>query len=112
MNQNLRVRLRGEAVAAERQALAEVAIVVHLAVEDDRDVLGFVPDGLVAARHIDNAQSAHPQRESRGARISGQEALVIRPAMPHRSGHGANARFCLRRPRSKRDAADTAHATV
>src|ERR1700682_1347546 len=45
MNQNLRVRLGGEAVTAERQALAQVAIVVQLAVEDDGDVLGFVLGG-------------------------------------------------------------------
>jgi len=82
MNQNLRVRLRGEAVAAKRQALAQIAIVVQLAVEDDRDVLGFVPEGLVAAGQIDNAQPAHPQCETRRARIAGKKPSSSGPRWP------------------------------
>src|SRR6202158_5718519 len=42
MNQNLSVRLRGEVVTAERQALAPVGVGVQLAVEDDRDRLCVV----------------------------------------------------------------------
>ena len=49
MNEYLRVRLRGEAMTKKRQTLSQVAIVIQLAVEDDCDVLGLVPDGLVAA---------------------------------------------------------------
>ena len=112
VNENFRIRLRCEAVAAKRQALSQVAIVVKLAVEDHRHVFGFVPDGLMAAGQVDDAQPAHPQCEPRRARISRKKALVIGTALAHRGGHGANARFCFPSPRSKRDAAYTAHAIV
>src|ERR1700694_4671665 len=112
MNQNLSVRLRGEVVTAERQALAQVAIVVQLAVEDDRDVLGFVPGGLVAAGQIDDAQPAHPQCESRRPRIAGKKSFFIRTAMFHRRGHRAHARLGISVARSESDAAYAAHATL
>jgi len=58
-------------VAAERQSLAQVAVVVKLAVEDDRDVLGFVPEGLAAAGEVNDAQPAHPKGESGRTRVAG-----------------------------------------
>ena len=112
MNENFRVRLGGQAVTAERQALAQVAIVVQLTVENDRDVLGFVPGGLVAASQIDDAQPAHPQCESRRPRIAGKKAFFIRTAMFHRRGHRSHARFGICVARSEGDAADAAHATL
>src|SRR5712664_3645426 len=112
MNENFRVRLRDEAVTAERQALAQVAIVVQLAVEDDRDVLGFVPGGLVTAGQINDAQPAHPQCKSWRPRITGKKAFFIRTAMLHRRGHRAHARLGIRVARSEGDAAYAAHATV
>ncbi len=112
MNQYLGIRLRGEAMTAERQSLAQVAIVVQLAVEDDRDVLGFVPDRLVAAGQIDDAQPAHPQCESRRPRIVGKNAFFIRAAMAHRRGHSPHARLRICAARSEGDAAYAAHATL
>src|SRR5437660_9265176 len=112
MNQNLRVRLCGEVVTAERQLLAQVAIVVQLTVEDDRDILGFVPGGLVAAGQIDDAQPAHPQCKSRRPRIAGKKPFFIRTAMVHRRGHRPYARLSAGAARSERDAAYSAHATV
>ena len=93
VNQNLRVRLRGKPMAAERKPLAQFAIVVQLAVEEDGDVLGFVPNGLVAARKIDDAQTAHAEREPRRARIACEKTFLIGAAMAHRGGHHTHARF-------------------
>ena len=112
MNEYLRVRLCDEVVTAEHEALAQVAIVVQLAIEDDRDILGFVPGGLVASGQIDDAQPAHPQCKSRRPRIAGKKPFFIRTAMVHRRGHRPYARLSVCAARSERDAAYTAHATV
>ena len=96
VNQNLGVRLRGKAVTTERQPLAQVAIVVQLTVEDDRYILGFVPGGLVAAGQVDDAQPAHPQRESGRARVAGKKAFCVGTSMTHRRGHRTHARFRFR----------------
>ena len=55
MHEYFGVGLRGEAVAAKKEGFTQLAIVVEFAVENDRDVVGFVPDGLVAAGQINNA---------------------------------------------------------
>ncbi len=99
-------------MTAKRQPLAQIAIVVQLAVEDDRDVLGFIPGGLVAAGQVDDAQPAHSQRESRSTRVTDKKAFFVRTAMAHRRGHRTHARFSLSVARTESDAANTAHATV
>ena len=67
---------------------------------------------LVAAREIDNAQPAHPQCESRCARIADQKPRFVRATMAHRQSHRAHARFGIRAARNEGGAAYSAHATV
>ena len=82
-------------MAAERKPLAQFAIVIQLAVEEDGNVLGFVPNGLVAARKIDDAQTAHAEREPWRACIACEKTFLIGTAVAHHGGHHARARFRL-----------------
>ena len=99
-------------MTAKRQALAQVAIVIQFAIEDDRDVFGFVPGGLVTAGQIDDAQPAHPQSKSRRPRLTNKKAFFIRAAMAHRRGHRPDARLCIGAARREGDATYATHATV
>src|SRR5690242_2859777 len=112
MDQDLRVGLRGKAVPAQDQALTQLAVAVQLAVEDDGDVLGFVPDGLLAAGEVDNAQPAHPQSKARRARLVKEESFFIGTAMAQGRGHRLHSRLRLRIARSESDSADPAHAIL
>ncbi len=97
---------------AKDQALAQFAIVVELAVEDYSDVFGFVPEGLVSAGQINDAQPAHPQGESWRAPIANQKSFFIRATVAHRCGHRAHTQLRFGVARGKGDSADAAHATV
>ena len=58
---------------ARSQALAQLAVVVDLAVEDDRDRAVLVEDRLVAGGEVDDAQALDPEadaRRRRGVRAS------------------------------------------
>ncbi len=65
------------------QALAEIVMVVDLAVEHDRRRIVFVENRLVATRHVDDAQPA--KREARN--IVDQQAAVVRAAVDDRFAH-------------------------
>ena len=75
------------------QRVAQIPVVIQLAVENYRDVASFIPNGLVAAGQVDNAQPPHPQSQSWRARFVHQKAFAIRPAMRHGRGHRTNARL-------------------
>src|SRR5215475_4472070 len=51
------------AMPASLQILSQLQVVVNLAVEDDRERMIFVTDGLVAGREVDDAEAAHPQSD-------------------------------------------------
>src|SRR5260370_10096392 len=104
--------MSSKAVTAKRQPLAQIAIVVQLAVEDDRDVLGFIPGGLVAAGQVDDSQPAHSQRESRSTRVTDNKAFFVPTALAHRRGHRNHSRFSLSVSRTERAAPNTAHPAV
>jgi len=99
-------------LALALQLIAELSVVVDLAVEHHGDRPVLVVDRLVAAGQIDDAQPAHPQCKSRRPRIAGKKPFFIRTAMVHRRGHRPYARLSVCAARSERDAAYTAHATV
>ena len=106
------IGLRGETMAAEDEAFTKLAIVVKFAVENNGDVVIFVPNGLMAAGKVDDAEAAHAQRETGSPGLGQQETFFIRTAMKHGRGHGANAGFGFRGAGSECDATDTAHASV
>ena len=85
---HLGVALRGEAVARALQALAQLAVVVDLAVEDDRDRAVLVEDRLVAGREVDHAQALDPEPD---AGIDVQSARV-RAAVLERGAHALQSR--------------------
>src|SRR5260370_4758484 len=65
------------------QALAEIVMVVDLAVEHDRRRFIFVENRLVATRHVDDAQAA--KREARN--IVDKQTAVVRAAVDDRFAH-------------------------
>ena len=65
-------------MAALFERLAQLLEVVDLAVENNRDVPGFVEDGLVSARKVNDAEAAHSERRRRRH----QNSVFIRAAMP------------------------------
>ncbi len=75
------------------QGFAQLAIVIKLAVENYGDIVGFIPDGLVAAGQVNNAEAAHAQRQAGDARFIEKKSFAIGTAMDHRGGHGPYARI-------------------
>ena len=112
VDENFRVRLCSEAMPAQAQALAQVAVAVQLAVEHHGDIPGFIPDGLLASSQVDDAQPAHAKRQSGRTRFAHKESFFIRAAMPHRRGHRPHSRLRLRITRGEGDSADPAHAIL
>jgi hypothetical protein len=103
------VGLRGEAVAAQLQRVAELAVVVKFTIEDYGDVAFFVPDGLMAAGQIDDAEAAHSESEAGSARFVEEEAFFIGATMEKRGGHGPNTGLRTRMILSECGAADATH---
>src|SRR5580704_6683845 len=97
MNKDFGIRFRVEPMASEGKAFAELLVIVELAVEDHDHIAGFVPDRLLTASEIDDAQAAHSESESRDTRIVCEKTVFIRAAMNHRRSHGPDARFSLLR---------------
>ncbi len=85
VHQRLGVAARAEDVPLGRQSGVQFEVVVDFAVEDDGDTAVFVEDRLIPARHVDDAQAAHPQGDAGGV----EEAVTVRPAMGDARGHGA-----------------------
>ena len=99
-------------MAAERQAVAQFAVVIQLTVKYDRNVFGFVPDGLMAAGQVDDAQPTNSQSEAGRARFAQEKSFLVRAAVTHGCGHCLHARFRLGIAYRESDSADAAHATV
>src|SRR5450755_3787082 len=112
MDENFGVGLSGEAMAAEKQSFAQLAIVVELTVEEDGCVVSFIPDGLIAAGQIDDAEAAHAEGQARGARIVEKKTFVVGSAVLQGGGHGADTRLGTLVMSSEGDAANAAHAIL
>src|SRR5262249_18017748 len=76
---------RREHVPAGQQVSLELLEVVDLAVQDDRAAPVFAIDGLVTARHIDDAEPPVAETHAR----PNMEAVGVRAPMPHDRGHPA-----------------------
>jgi hypothetical protein len=110
MYENFRVRLRGKSMPQCTKPFAKLAIVIQLTVENDGHIACFIPNWLLAAGQIDDAQASHTESESRRSPIANQEAFAVRTAMTHRRGHHPYAFFRVTPFTQERDAADSAHA--
>ena len=95
-----------ENVAAGQQALAQLFVVVDLAVEDYPQRAVFVSDGLVARGKVYDGQAAHGQPDV----MVGVVAFVVRAAVDDEVVHGLQVGLLYRQARSVIvDSADAAH---
>jgi hypothetical protein len=78
MQDDLGVKSGREAMALAQQLVAQFAIVVDLAVADDRPGVILVGDRLMAAIEIDDRQAALPEDRA----LADIAALVVGAAMP------------------------------
>ena len=83
VHEHLAVGTRSEAMARSHELAAELAIVEYFAITDRVHRPRFVRDRLLAPRHVDDRQSAHPDESAR----VGMRALSIRSTvgdgLPH-----------------------------
>src|SRR5262249_3270789 len=91
------------------QSLSHFAVVVKLPVHHNRHIVRLIPDRLVPASKINNAQPAHSKPEPGSARIIYKKTGIVRPAMAHRLGHSSHLRLRVRATRDECDATNAAH---
>ena len=99
------VGMRLEMVAAFQQPLAQLAIVINFAVENQGDVAGFVGERLVTGFQINNAQPPDGQRDVGQLKF----AAAVRPAMKDAGCHRVDALTV--RQRLKLQIEDSANST-
>src|SRR5215470_14553927 len=99
-------------MSGKGQAFAEFAVVVQFAVEDDSYIASFIPDGLLAAREINDAEPPQAQCQAGRARIVHKKSVFVGAAMAHGRSHHAHARLrfaivaCISEP------TDSAHVAI
>src|SRR5262249_46222310 len=110
VNENFGVGLGGKAVPSRGQLIAELAIVVQLAVKDDRNISRFIPNRLVAAGQVNDAEPPDSQAETRRTRLIQQKSVFVCTSMLEGRGHRADARLNLFVAVDERDPANSTHA--
>src|SRR6266567_3777158 len=88
MNDDFRVAMSGEKMAAGLQLRTQFLKVINLPIEDDPYGFVFVEDWLVPTRQIDDAQAPHAHT---GA-ILHKNAFVVRAAVHDGLAHPVNSR--------------------
>ena len=83
MNDGFGVGMRGEAMAARFEVLAQLGIVVNFAVQHHPQRSIFIRERLMAAGQVDDAQAAKSEAEP-GV---GENTFIIGTAMNDRLGH-------------------------
>ena len=86
MNDGFGVALGAIVMAARDQALAQNAVVVDLAVENDPKCAVFVAERLVAGRKIDDAEAAHAQTYP----LVDEHPVIVRTPVGHDVAHAAH----------------------
>ena len=86
---DLGVAARAEDMPFRLQLRPEIAEVVQLAVEDDAARPVFVPNRLLPARKVDDAQPPHPEED----RAAAPHPALVRPAVPQPVGRDLRLRF-------------------
>ena len=108
VRQDLRVAAAREGVTGRAEALADVEVVVELAVLHAPDLARLVRERLVATLDVDDAQPADAERDA----VDLVRPAVVRPAMRHRVRHAVEhvRRDDLARlPADLNDSTDSAH---
>ena len=83
VHDHLRVALGREAVAGPLEPVAQLAVVVDLAVEDDHDRAVLVGDRLVAGREVDHAQAL----DAEPGAVGREDAPLVGAAMLEARAH-------------------------
>src|SRR5688500_16118981 len=83
VNNDLRVALGAELVAALEESLSELLEVVDLPVQDYRDGAILIEDGLVARGEIDDPEPLDRESDA----LSDVDASRVRPSMLERGAH-------------------------
>ena len=86
----------------------ELAIVVDLAVEHDPHGPVFVRHGLLTAGQVDDAQTAHAERDA----VAEIDAFLVRATMDHDAAHVSNLVLEDGPTVPPHDSGDTAHVIV
>src|SRR2546426_5986833 len=109
VDNNFRIGLGVEAMAALFQFRAQFRKVVDLAVVNDPGAAVLVENGLVPARQIDDAETPHTQP---GA-VRDVDAFLVRSAMDDRVAHLAHESFGdVALPRRAHYSGDTTHILI
>jgi len=108
VHQGLRIPGRLEAVPPAQQVLAQLAVVVDLAVERHPYAFVFIGQGLLAPLHVDDAQTNVPQ----SGVLGGNQTLSVRPPMAHHVAHAADDLGIYRFVIEVRDSTDATHACL
>src|SRR4029077_1733028 len=93
VGKDLGVGLGGELMPGSLQDLAQLEVVVDLAVLNDPNRGVFVVDRLVAAFDVDDREATAAE----GHAIELDATFVVGPAMDHRVAHAADELLTLRR---------------
>ena len=105
MHEHLGVAVRPELVAGVLQPLAQVAVVVDLAVLHDLDAAVLVADRLVRALEVDDRQAPRGERDG----LLREHAGAVGPAMDERLVHRVHDARVDGRAVEGQQAADAAH---
>jgi hypothetical protein len=112
VNEDFGIRVGRKAMTREREALTKFTIVVKFPVEDHADVVRFIPNRLVTARQVDDAEATHGESGSGAAWIVREKPVFVGTAMKHAGGHGMDESISGRGGGSIGEAADAAHAAT
>jgi hypothetical protein len=105
---DLGVAVCRQRVPARDELLAQLAVVVDLAVQDDRDGAVLVEDRLVAGGEVDHAQALDPQRDVGGA----EDPARVRPAVLEARAHALGQLRVDVVPVRAQLSDDSAHPTI
>src|SRR5213593_2964647 len=119
MHDHFGIGLGPEAMPFRGEFLPQLAVVVDLAVADHDDRPVLIRHRLAAARHVDNAETAHPDPHSGSGTPKHARPVVIRATVlqrpPHRSQQRRQTAFATPRAgvvTELGDAENAAHAYV
>ncbi len=106
------IGIRLEAMSQGFQSGAQFAEIINFSVEDYRKGSRLIPDRLVAARKIDDAEAAHSQGDGRGDENSFGVRATMMHGREHAPGQGFDRRSFIFSVFGRDNAADAAHEIV
>ncbi len=90
MNNSLGVTIRAKVMPTFLKFFLKLTIVIDFSIEDDKDTLIFVENGLMTTCQVDNREATHPQRDS----ITYPGPLIIWSSVTNSLAHAINKVLC------------------